>query len=300
MSNIFDNTATAPEVPEILNQFAIDIANSSGLNITIIGGNAIVSSVITVVGDTVLVLTDDAVNYIVLDLAVPELLVDTPTVTGSHVALYGITTSDGRITNVVDLRALYYPATIPFNDDTFAGIVHGATTKGSFANADELFITDSANSYSPAKNLFSTLVSTLAALCNASWNAFTATSATTAGAATIATIADTATKAGIPLTSKSAAYTTVLADANTCILHPTADNNARTFTIDSNANVAYPIGTTLTFANQINTLTIAITSDTLTYAGVGTTGSRTLNSSGLATAIKLEATKWVISGSGLS
>jgi hypothetical protein len=107
---------------------------------------------------------------------------------------------------------------------------------------------------------------------------------------------------GIPIaqSSKSAAYTTVLADAGTQILHPTADNNARTFTIDSNANVAYAIGTTITFVNQINTLSIAITSDTLQLAGSATTGTRTLAAGGLATAIKVTSTLWFISGSGLT
>jgi hypothetical protein len=100
--------------------------------------------------------------------------------------------------------------------------------------------------------------------------------------------------------SKSAAYTTVLADAGGHILHPTADNNARTFTIDSNANVAYPIGTAITFVNQINTVTIAITSDTMTLAGAGTTGSRTLAASGIATALKIASTSWIISGTGLT
>lgn len=104
----------------------------------------------------------------------------------------------------------------------------------------------------------------------------------------------------IPQNSKSTAYTTVLADAQKHILHPTADNNARTFTIDSNANVAYPIGTAITFVNQINTVTIAITSDTLTLAGTGTTGSRTLAASGVATALKIASTSWIISGTGLT
>ena len=104
----------------------------------------------------------------------------------------------------------------------------------------------------------------------------------------------------IPQNSQSAAYTTVLADAGKHILHPTADNNARTFTIDSNANVAYPVGTAITFINQINTVTIAITSDTLTLAGAGTTGSRTLAASGVATAVKIATTSWIISGTGLT
>lgn len=105
---------------------------------------------------------------------------------------------------------------------------------------------------------------------------------------------------GIPQSSKSAAYTTVLTDSGTHILHPTADNNARTFTIDSNANVAYPINTCITFINQINTVTISITSDTLTWYPSGSTGSRTLAANGLATAIKVGTTSWVITGVGLT
>lgn len=104
----------------------------------------------------------------------------------------------------------------------------------------------------------------------------------------------------IPQNSKSAAYTTVLGDANGHLLHPTADNNARTFTIDSNANVAYVIGTAISFVNQINVLTIAITSDTMTLMGAGSTGSRTLAANGIATALKVSATGWVISGTNLT
>lgn len=107
---------------------------------------------------------------------------------------------------------------------------------------------------------------------------------------------------GIPQNSKSAAYTTVLADANTHLLHPSADTTARTFTIDSNANVPYPIGTAITFVNQnaAGVLTIAITTDTMRLAGAGTTGSRTLAANGMATALKLTATEWIISGTGLT
>ncbi len=104
----------------------------------------------------------------------------------------------------------------------------------------------------------------------------------------------------IPQNSQSAAYTTVLADAQKHILHPTADNNARTFTIAANSSVAYPVGTCITFVNQINTVTIAITSDTLVFAGTGSTGSRTLAAAGVATALKIASTTWIISGTGLS
>jgi hypothetical protein len=104
----------------------------------------------------------------------------------------------------------------------------------------------------------------------------------------------------IPQNSQSAAYTTVLGDAGKHIYHPVGDNNARTFTIDSNANVAYPIGTAITFVNKINVLSIAITSDTLTWAEDGTTGTRSLASNGIATALKITSTEWLISGTGLS
>jgi hypothetical protein len=100
--------------------------------------------------------------------------------------------------------------------------------------------------------------------------------------------------------SQSAAYTTVMGDRNKHILHPAADNNARTFTIDSNANVPYPIGTSITFVNEANVLTIAITSDTMRLAGAGTTGSRSLAANGIATALKVGATSWIINGTGLT
>jgi hypothetical protein len=106
----------------------------------------------------------------------------------------------------------------------------------------------------------------------------------------------------IPQNSKSAAYTTVAADSGKHILHPSADTTARTFTIDSNANVAYPIGTAITFINQNGggVVTIAITTDTMRLAGAGTTGSRTLAANGVATAIKITSTEWIISGTGLT
>lgn len=107
---------------------------------------------------------------------------------------------------------------------------------------------------------------------------------------------------GIPQNSQSADYTTVLTDSGKHIYHPSADTNARTWTIDSNANVTYPIGTAITFINDTSAgvITIAITSDTLVFAGNGSTGSRTLAASGIATAVKITSTRWMISGTGLT
>lgn len=107
---------------------------------------------------------------------------------------------------------------------------------------------------------------------------------------------------GIKQNSQSAAYTTVMADNGGQIYHPSADTTARVWTIDSNANVPYPIGAAITFVNDTSAgvITIAITSDTLVLAGTGSTGSRTLSASGMATAVKKTATSWMISGSGLT
>ena len=104
-----------------------------------------------------------------------------------------------------------------------------------------------------------------------------------------------------PVNSQSADYTLVLADSGKTIFHPAADNNARTFTIPANSSVAYPIGTVLTFVNLTAAdVTIAITTDTMYLAGPGTTGSRTLAEYGIASAVKLASTDWLISGNGLT
>lgn len=106
----------------------------------------------------------------------------------------------------------------------------------------------------------------------------------------------------VPQNSQSNAYTMVLSDAGKHILHPSADTTARTFTIPANASVAYPIGTAITIVNQngAGVITIAITSDTMRLAGAGTTGSRSLAANGIATALKISSTEWLISGTGLS
>ena len=126
------------------------------------------------------------------------------------------------------------------------------------------------------------------------------------GNTTINTIADgtTSTAAvgagymGVPQNSTTTgAYGVVAADAGKHI-YSTA---TRTITIPANASVAFPVGTAISFiAATGTTVTIAITSDTLLLAGAGTTGSRTLAPFGMATAIKITSTSWIISGNGLT
>ena len=106
----------------------------------------------------------------------------------------------------------------------------------------------------------------------------------------------------VPQNSRSAAYTCVLEDSGKHIFHPAADTTARTWTIPSNASVAYPVGTSIMFVNEgsAGVITIAIASDTMVLAGAGTTGNRTLAANGVATATKITSTKWIIYGTGLT
>jgi hypothetical protein len=102
-------------------------------------------------------------------------------------------------------------------------------------------------------------------------------------------------------TQDTGPYTTVLTDSGKFIFHPSTDANARTYTIAANSSVAYPVGTVLTFINMAaQVVTIAITSDTMYLTGTGITGSRSLAQYGMATAIKMTTTTWLISGSGLT
>lgn len=134
---------------------------------------------------------------------------------------------------------------------------------------------------------------------SAAWGSITGTLSSQTD---LQTALDAKAPVGIPQNSQSAAYTLVLADANKHILHPSADTTARIFTIPANSSVAFPIGTAVTFVNQNagGVITIAITTDTMRLAGAGTTGSRTLAANGMATALKITSTEWIISGTGLT
>jgi hypothetical protein len=95
-------------------------------------------------------------------------------------------------------------------------------------------------------------------------------------------------------------YTLVLTDAGKTIYKDTG-GSGETITIPANSSVAFPLGTMVTFVNRGgDTLTIAIDTDTLQLAGSTTTGNRTLVDGGVATALKVASTVWMISGSGLT
>ena len=106
---------------------------------------------------------------------------------------------------------------------------------------------------------------------------------------------------GRPQNSQSGSYTTVAADAGKCVYHPNGAGAGDTYTIDSNANVAYEVGTVIGFINRDpNTVAIAITADTLIFSPSGGTGTRTLAQFGVAFAEKVAATEWLIYGFGIT
>lgn len=106
----------------------------------------------------------------------------------------------------------------------------------------------------------------------------------------------------VTVNSQSGNYTTVAADASNVVYHPSGAGAGDTYTIPSNAVEPYPIGTFLTFVNDdTNPVSIAINTDVLALAGSSMTGTRSLTGpAGYATALKVTATRWVISGPGLA
>jgi hypothetical protein len=100
----------------------------------------------------------------------------------------------------------------------------------------------------------------------------------------------------IPSNAKTGAYVVTAADAGHCI-----DITTGGVTIPANATLALAIGFTFSiYNNSGSSQTIAITTDTMRLAGSATTGTRTLAQRGWATARKVAATEWVITGAGIS
>lgn len=68
-------------------------------------------------------------------------------------------------------------------------------------------------------------------------------------------------------------------------------------TIPANSSVAFPIGTAIELSNSSgSTITVAITTDTLRWAGTTSTGTRTIAVYGLAYLKKVNTTEWKITG----
>lgn len=105
---------------------------------------------------------------------------------------------------------------------------------------------------------------------------------------------------GIPQNSQNGSYNIVLGDAGKHLYHPVGQA-AATYTIPANSNIAFTTGTAITIVNgSANNVTVSITTDTMNLSSNGATGSRTLAQYGIATAVKVTSTSWIISGSGLT
>lgn len=107
--------------------------------------------------------------------------------------------------------------------------------------------------------------------------------------------------AGIPINSQAGNYSAVLLDANKTIVKTGA--GAATITIPANSAVAFPVGTAISVhcSQGTTALSITVTTDSLIWAANGSlTNTRTLAAAGLATLLKINATSWLISGTGLS
>jgi hypothetical protein len=93
----------------------------------------------------------------------------------------------------------------------------------------------------------------------------------------------------------------IATDAQKCIFGVGA------VTIPTNASVAFPIGTAISFCAFGGVMTVAIAGTDVLYwnnGGVLTGGAgpatRSISNVGLATALKVNATTWVITGSGIT
>jgi hypothetical protein len=132
--------------------------------------------------------------------------------------------------------------------------------------------------------------------------AFTGSTPTSNGTALVLTT--DARFGGAPQNSQSAPYTLALTDAGESVYHPVTDTTPRTWTIPANASVAFAIGTKVDLINDCSAgiITVAITSDTLVWlnGGTGGTGSRSLAACSEATLTKVTATRWSITGAGVS
>lgn len=109
----------------------------------------------------------------------------------------------------------------------------------------------------------------------------------------------------MPQNIQTSNYTTVLGDQGYHILYPGTMGTAgtgRTWTI--NGTCGYSTGGDITFINEgsgsAGTLSILLSTGTMILMGSGTTGTRSLAPYGIATAVKIGDTKWVIAGINLT
>lgn len=99
---------------------------------------------------------------------------------------------------------------------------------------------------------------------------------------------------GVPLAAQSQGSTITLALVNAGQRVANTDGG---WTIPANASIAFPVDSVVVLHNNSGSpQTVTINSDTLTWAGTASTGTRTVAANGLATLVKVGSTNWLISG----
>ncbi len=103
---------------------------------------------------------------------------------------------------------------------------------------------------------------------------------------------------GSPQMSDQDDYTLVMADAGCHYYH--VSGSAHTLTIPANGSVAFPIGTVVDIVNENGggVLSLVITTDTLRWGA--NTGTRSIAANGTASILKVTATVWRLTGSGIT
>ena len=140
--------------------------------------------------------------------------------------------------------------------------------------------------------------------CIAAWNGsdFIKTASTVASGSLANCTVDGTNAVGylnIPQNAQTGSYTTVLSDAGKHLYHASGAGVA-TYTIPANSSVAYTIGTVISFVNLSSNAVTISNSDTMYLGNFGTTGSRTLGQYGVANALKVASTTWIITGTALT
>ena len=104
----------------------------------------------------------------------------------------------------------------------------------------------------------------------------------------------------MPVNSQAgnSAYTLALTDQGRLIY----GNTSITVTVPTNANVTFPLGTTVAFAQYLSgSMSINGASGvTLVLAGTSTTGGRTLSTNGIASITQVSTDIWFVTGTGVS
>lgn len=159
-----------------------------------------------------------------------------------------------------------------------------------------------ANSTTTLGNATLTLGSTTSTVGNLTLSNVTVSSGTVTANVAASTLDGTNTVGylNIPQNSQNGNYNVLIGDAGKHLFHP-AGQAAGTYTIPANSNVAFSVGAAISFVNMsANAVTIAVTTDTIYLSSTGSTGNRTLAQYGIATAVKITSTSWIISGSALT